>query len=111
MVGLLIFLTSGVPVLTASAQVPRIQGQGTAASGMGNAFAAQADDPSALHYNPAGMAQLSGVQVLIGGLLSGGTTTFTSPTGMAVTGNRNGTQLICISSPTWQIWASARSKV
>ena len=37
------------PVL---AQVPRIQGQGTAASGMGNAFSAQADDPSALHYNP-----------------------------------------------------------
>ena len=44
----------------ASAQVPRIQGQGTAASGMGNAFAAQADDPSALHYNPAGMTQLQG---------------------------------------------------
>jgi len=36
----------------ASAQVPRIQGQGAAASAMGNAFAAQADDPSALHYNP-----------------------------------------------------------
>jgi long-chain fatty acid transport protein len=33
----------------ASAQVPRIQGQGSAASAMSNAFAAQADDPSALH--------------------------------------------------------------
>lgn len=74
----------------ASGQVPRIQGQGTAASGMGNAFAAQADDPSALHYNPAGMAQLHGVQVMAGGLLSGGTTTFTSPTGVTVTGDRNG---------------------
>ena len=45
----------------ASAQVPRIQGQGAAAAGMSNAFAAQADDPSALHYNPAVMTQLQGI--------------------------------------------------
>jgi long-chain fatty acid transport protein len=74
----------------AQAQVPRIQGQGTAASGMGNAFAAQADDPSALHYNPAGMTQLRGVQFMAGGLLSGGATNFTSPTGATATGDRNG---------------------
>jgi len=78
----------------AAAQVPRIQGQGTAASGQGNAFAAQADDPSALYYNPAGMTQLHGVQIMIGGLLSGGTTQFTSsnpPTaGATATGDRNG---------------------
>ena len=72
------------------AQVPRIQGQGTAASGMGNAFAAQADDPSALHYNPAGMTQLHGLQFMAGGLLSGGTTNFTSTTGVNSTGDRNG---------------------
>src|SRR6476620_8667516 len=75
------------PVL---AQVPRIQGQGTAASGMGNAFSAQADDPSALHYNPAGMTQLHGVEFMTGVLLSGGTTSFTSPTGATATGDRNG---------------------
>ena len=75
------------PVL---AQVPRIQGQGTAASGMGNAFSAQADDPSALHYNPAGMTQLRGVEFMTGALLSGGTTTFTSPTGVNATGDRDG---------------------
>lgn len=75
------------PVL---AQVPRIQGQGTAASGMGNAFSAQADDPSALHYNAAGMTQLHGVEFMTGVLLSGGTTTFTSPTGVTATGDRNG---------------------
>ena len=75
------------PVL---AQVPRIQGQGTAASGMGNAFSAQADDPSALHYNPAGMTQLRGVEFLTGALLSGGTTTFTSPTGVSAKGDRDG---------------------
>jgi long-chain fatty acid transport protein len=74
----------------ASAQVPRIQGQGTAASGQGNAFAAQADDPSALHYNPAGMTQLHGVQIMAGVLLSGGTTHFTGTTGATATGDRNG---------------------
>ena len=72
------------------AQVPRVQGQGTTASGMGNAFAAQADDPSALHYNPAGMTQLRGVQFMAGGLFVGGTTDFRSPSGVSVTGDRNG---------------------
>jgi long-chain fatty acid transport protein len=75
------------PVL---AQVPRIQGQGTAASGMGNAFSAQADDPSALHYNPAGMTQLHGVELMTGALLSGGTTTFTNPAGISAKGDRSG---------------------
>ena len=75
---------------TAFAQTPRLQGQGGAASGMANAFTAQADDPSALHYNPAGMTQLRGVQNLFGTSLIGGTTEFTSPTGQRVTGDRNG---------------------
>jgi long-chain fatty acid transport protein len=87
--GLILWLlvVIGEPVL---AQVPRIQGQGTAASGMGNAFSAQADDPSALHYNPAGMTQLHGVEFMTGVLLSGGTTSYTSPTGGTATGDRNG---------------------
>ena len=72
------------------AQVPRIQGQGAAASGMSNAFSAQADDPSALHFNPAGMTQLPGVGFMTGALLSGGTTNFTSPTGATATGDRSG---------------------
>ena len=79
----------GLPEV-ASAQVPRIQGQGTAASAMGNAFAAQADDPSALHYNPAGMTQLQGIQFMAGALFSGGSTNFTSPTGVTARGDRNG---------------------
>ena len=74
----------------ASAQVPRIQGQGTAASAMSNAYAAQADDPSAVHYNPAGMTQLQGVQVMAGALISGGSTNFTSLTGVNARGDRNG---------------------
>jgi long-chain fatty acid transport protein len=74
----------------ASAQVPRIQGQGAAASAMSNAFSAQADDPSALHYNPAGMTQLQGIQFMVGALASGGSTNFTSPTGVTARGDRNG---------------------
>lgn len=57
---------------------------------MGNAFAAQADDPSAVHYNPAGLTRLHGVEFMGGLLLSGGTTRFTGPTGVTATGDRNG---------------------
>ena len=73
-----------------TAQTPRLQGQGAAASGMGNAFTAQADDPSALHYNPAGLTQLSGFQTLFGATIVGGTTEFTSPSGVQAIGDRNG---------------------
>ena len=86
MIGLCLACVPGM----ASAQVPRIQGQGTAASAMSNAFTAQADDPSALHYNPAGMTQLRGLQLMAGGLLSGGRTNFTSSSGVHATGDRNG---------------------
>jgi long-chain fatty acid transport protein len=72
------------------AQTPRIQSQGAAAAGMGNAFTAQANDPSALYYNPAGITQLSGVQTMFGALAVGGTTNFTSPTGATATGDRGG---------------------
>ena len=72
------------------AQTPRIQSQGIAAAGMGNAFTAQANDPSALNYNPAGMTQLSGVQTMFGAFAAGGTTHFTSPTGATTTGDRGG---------------------
>lgn len=83
---LLIFLSP--PSL--DAQVPRIQSQGAAAAGMGNAFTAQANDPSAMHYNPAGMTQLRGVQTMFGAFWVGGTTNFTSPTGVTAIGDRGG---------------------
>ena len=83
------FCLAGFPEV-ASSQVPRIQGQGAAASAMSNAFSAQADDPSALHYNPAGMTQLQGIQVMAGVLASGGSTDFTSLTGVTARGDRNG---------------------
>ena len=89
---ILILATNLIPSGTdrVAAQTPRLQGQSASAIGMGNAFMAQADDPSALHYNPAGMTQLPGVQNLFGTSLIGGTTEFTSPSGQQVTGDRNG---------------------
>lgn len=44
----------------------KVNEQGAKAMGMGNAFTAQADDPSALFFNPAGIAFLKGTQVSIG---------------------------------------------
>jgi long-chain fatty acid transport protein len=40
--------------------------QGAKASGMANAFAAQANDPTAVYFNPAGIVQLEGTQVSVG---------------------------------------------
>jgi len=47
----------------------RVNEQGAKAMGMGNAFTAQADDPTALYYNPAGIAFLKGTQVNLGTLV------------------------------------------
>lgn len=44
----------------------KVSEQGAKAQAMGNAFAAQADDPSALAYNPAGIAFLKGNQLQLG---------------------------------------------
>jgi long-chain fatty acid transport protein len=45
----------------------RIGDQNPAATARGNAFTATADNPSAIYYNPAGITQLEGTQVLLGG--------------------------------------------
>jgi len=41
--------------------------QGARATGQGEAFVAQADDPSAVYYNPAGLVQMPGTQISGGG--------------------------------------------
>jgi long-chain fatty acid transport protein len=43
-----------------------INEHGAKAMGMGGAFAAQADDPSAAYFNPAGIVQLEGIQFAAG---------------------------------------------
>lgn len=44
----------------------KVNEQGSKAMGMGNAFIAQADDPTALFHNPAGISFLKGTQVNVG---------------------------------------------
>lgn len=64
-------LSCVVTVVTGTAGISygagfKIAEQGAKAMGMANAFAAQADDPSALAYNPAGIAFLKGDQMQVG---------------------------------------------
>lgn len=54
----------------------RVLSHTASAAGQGNAFMAQGDDPSAVIYNPAGIAQLEGIQVMFGALAIGGATHF-----------------------------------
>lgn len=51
------------------------------ATGMGEAFIVQADDPTAIAYNPAGLGQLEGEQANIHGTLCSFYTEHTSPSG------------------------------
>ncbi len=53
------------PAVSEGAGFALIQ-QGTAAMAQGNAFVAEADDPSAIFYNPAGLNQLKRPQVYVG---------------------------------------------
>jgi long-chain fatty acid transport protein len=68
----------------------RVLDHGAAAAGQGAAFAAQADDPSALYYNPAGMTQVPGFQIMLGTNLIASETTFTATDGRKVRGGPNG---------------------
>ena len=74
----------------ASAQALRFQPQGATAAGQGNAFVAQADDASAIHYNPAGLSQVEGVQAVYGTTLLGGSIKYKSPTGIDTRGDFGG---------------------
>lgn len=72
---------------TVQAEAFRILDQSAAAMGQGTAFAAQADEPSAVYFNPAAMSQLPGIQLTVGTLLVGGTIDYISPTGTMVEGD------------------------
>ncbi|MGB9082463.1 MAG: outer membrane protein transport protein, partial [Desulfuromonadaceae bacterium] len=67
-------LASMLATLTGTASLAlaagfKINEQGAKAMGMANAFVAQADDPTALYYNPAGIAYLKGAQINLGSLI------------------------------------------
>ena len=78
------YLCAGALLCSANAfaQALRFQPQGAAAAGQGNAFAAQADDPSAIHFNPAGLTQVPGIQGYFGTTVMGGSIKFKGPTGI-----------------------------
>src|SRR4051794_23268608 len=64
-VGLGLASLSARPALGGGLEVPM---QGARAAGQADAFVAQADDPSAIHYNPAGLTQLRGTNVSVGAM-------------------------------------------
>src|SRR5512140_568134 len=68
----------------------RVFDQSASGTAQGGAFAAQADDSSAVYFNPAGMTQLSGIQTSAGTLLLGGSTSSTSPSGATTRGDFGG---------------------
>ncbi len=88
-------LVAGCTLLLVSsmvlAQALRFQPQGVVAAGQGNAFSAQADDPSAIHYNPAALSQVKGVQALFGTVLLGGSIQARSASGIETHGDFGGT--------------------
>ena len=86
------------------AQAIRFQPQGAAATGQGNAFAAQADDASAIHFNPAGLTQVEGVQSIVGSTLMGGSIKYKSPAGVDTRGDFGGS---IISPPPSHFYMSA----
>jgi long-chain fatty acid transport protein len=64
--------------------------QGAKASGMAGAFVATADDPSAIFYNPAGLAQQRELSVLAGATLINFTNEFTGDPNSPVTSGTEG---------------------
>jgi long-chain fatty acid transport protein len=81
--------------------------QSASATAQGGAFAAQADDPSAIFFNPAGLTQLRGIQTSFGVMLIGGHTTYTSPTGATTRGNFDGSIAV---PPPINVYFSANLK-
>ena len=69
----------------------RILDQSASATAQGGAFAAQADDPSAVHYNPAAITDLPGLQMTAGTLLVNGGIDFRPSSGPAIEGDFGGT--------------------
>jgi long-chain fatty acid transport protein len=55
--------------------------QGTAAMAMGNAYVAQADDPTAIFYNPAGLTQLTRPALYLGTVFNAPDREYHGPTG------------------------------
>jgi long-chain fatty acid transport protein len=88
LVALSILFLFAAPTAVAYADGFRNPFQGAAAIAQGNAFAAQADDPTAIYYNPAGMTQLHGIQNSVGVQFVSVNVNYTSPTGVTTQNER-----------------------
>ncbi|MDF0675560.1 MAG: hypothetical protein P0120_14655 [Nitrospira sp.] len=91
----LVLLSDVLVILLGNPSVVRADGirnpfQGAAVIAQGNTFSAQADDPTAVFYNPAGMTQLHGVQHTAGVQFVSVNTYFTSPTGVSTRNEQHG---------------------
>ncbi len=64
--GLAVLVVLAFAAGSAGAAGFRLPEAGAKAMGMGFAFTAQADDPSAIYFNPAGIVQLEGQNVMVG---------------------------------------------
>lgn len=95
------------PSRTIHAEAFRFLDQSASATGQGGAFMAQADDPSAIHYNPAGMTQLHGIQASIGTNLVGGSVSYRSPTGVTTRGDLGGSVAV---PPPSDLYITAKLK-
>jgi long-chain fatty acid transport protein len=67
----------------------RLPNQDPEAIARGDAFAATADNPSAIYYNPAGITQIEGTRVSVGVYAISADTKFTSPTGETAKSDAN----------------------
>lgn len=81
--GIIVLLSSSILPQTAFASGFKIETQGAKATGMGTAFVAVADDPSAIAYNPAGIARLEGTNIYLGTTAIIPTIKYESPSGVS----------------------------
>jgi long-chain fatty acid transport protein len=104
---MMVWILLAVVLLTpsmVSAQAIRLQSQSAAAAGQGNAFSAQADDASAIHYNPSGLSQVQGVQLLSGTTLLGGSIKYKSPNGIDSRGDFGGS--VALPPPSYSYFSA-----
>lgn len=83
----IVLIAVSLSAVPARANGFRLYTHGAAAAGQGNAFVAEADDPSALYYNPAGITQIPRLEFAAAMVLKGGNTSFSSPSGAMASGS------------------------
>ncbi|MCA9463029.1 MAG: outer membrane protein transport protein [Nitrospira sp.] len=84
---LFLFVSQTLAIQPAQGEGFRVLDHGAGPTGQGGAFSAQADDASAIHYNPAGMTQLTGIHFSVGTLFLNAGVRFHSALGSKVKGD------------------------